>query len=103
MKKNRRNSWGTICRSLSRWMLLVLLAVAVTAGSVALSEAETVQAASYKKIKLEDKEGRYIIDTGANWWLKAKNGQKVSGLQYIKVPAGNKLKSGYYMLDKGRL
>ena len=100
MKKNRRNSCGTICRFLGRWMLLVLMAVTVAAGSVSLSETETVQAASYKKIKLDDKEGRYIIDTGANWWLKEKNGHKVSGLQYIKVPSGHKLKSGYYMFDK---
>lgn len=103
MKKNRRNSCGTICRFLGRWMLLVLMTVTVAAGSVSLSETETVQAASYKKIKLDDKEGRYIIDTGANWWLKEKNGHKVSDLQYIKVPSGNKLKSGYYMFDKGRL
>ena len=60
MKKNRRNSCGTICRFLGRWMLLVLMAVTVAAGSVSLSETETVQAASYKKIKLDDKEGRYI-------------------------------------------
>ena len=49
MKKNRRNSCGTISRFLGRWMLLVLMTVTVAAGSVSLSETETVQAASYKK------------------------------------------------------
>lgn len=55
---------------------------------------------SYKKIKLKDKSGRYIVDTGYNWWLKDKNGKKVTGFQYIKMPSGKKLKSGYYMFDE---
>lgn len=97
MKINKR--WA----SFGRWMLLWVSVLAVLAGGVCLSGQKRVQAASYKKIRLADDTGRYIIDTGANWWLKEKNGEKITGLQYIKVPEGNKLKSGYYMFVKGRL
>lgn len=85
-----------------RCMLLVMLAFVLTTGSATVVSAATeVSAVSKKKtkIRLEGKSGRYIIDTGYNWWLKEKNGKKVTGFQYIKVPKGNRLKSGYYMFD----
>ena len=50
-------------------------------------------------IKLTDKSGNYLIYTGYNWWLKEKNGKKLTGMQCIRVPAGQKLRSGYYMFD----
>lgn len=87
---------------LVRCMLLVMLAFVLTTGSATVVSAATeVSAVSKKKtkIRLEGKSGRYIIDTGYNWWLKEKNGRKVTGFQYIKVPKGNRLKSGYYMFD----
>lgn len=87
---------------LVRCMLLVMLAFVLTTGSATVVSATTeVSAVSKKKtkIRLEGKSGRYIIDTGYNWWLKEKNGKKVTGFQYIKVPKGNRLKSGYYMFD----
>lgn len=87
---------------LVRCMLLVMLAFVLTTGSATVVSAATeVSAVSKKKtkIRLEGKSGRYIIDTGYNWWLKEKNGKKVTGFQYIKVPKGNRLKSGYYMFD----
>lgn len=87
---------------LVRCMLLVMLAFVLTTGSATVVSAATeVSAVSKKKtkIRLEGKSGRYIIDTGYNWWLKEKNGKKVTGFQYIKAPKGNRLKSGYYMFD----
>lgn len=54
------------------------------------------------KIKLADKSGRYLLDTGYNWWLKDKSGKRIGGFNYIKVPAGKGLSSGYYMFDKRR-
>ena len=74
---------------LVRCMLLVMLAFVLTTGSATVVSAATeVSAVSKKKtkIRLEGKSGRYIIDTGYNWWLKEKNGKKVTGFQYIKVP-----------------
>lgn len=50
-------------------------------------------------IKLTDKSGNYLIYTGYNWWLKDKNGKKLTGMRCIRVPAGQKLRSGYYMFD----
>lgn len=98
-KKTNNRSWGRLCRAL----LFVLFAGFIAFGSVSTLTVTETQAASqksYKKIKLKDKSGRYIVDTGHNWWLKDKKGKKVTGLQYIKMPSGNKLKSGYYMFNE---
>ena len=91
-KTDRNYSEGSILR-----IFLLILSV----GIVAFPAAE-IQAASARKttrIQLEGTSGRYLIDTGYNWWLKERDGRKVTGFKYIKVPAGQKLKSGYYMFD----
>lgn len=97
-KHDRKNRRGRLIRS----MLLIVLAFVLTAGTAAvMPSAIEVSAAPKKKtkIRLEGRSGRYIIDTGYNWWLKDKNGKRVTGFQYIKVPKGKRLKSGYYMFD----
>lgn len=88
-------------------MILGLLSLfLVICGAVAFPSTET-QAASteYVKIQLNGKSGRYLIDTGYNWWLREKDGRRAAGgLKYISVPAGHSLKSGYYMFESdGRL
>lgn len=97
-KHDRKNRRGRLIRS----MLLIVLAFVLTAGTATvMPSAIEVSAAPKKKtkIRLEGRSGRYIIDTGYNWWLKDKNGKRVTGFQYIKVPKGKRLKSGYYMFD----
>ena len=101
-KKNHdRKNWGS---RLFKSLLLVMLMLGLTTGSVFVAE---VSAATQKKntiIHLGGSSGRYILDTGYNWWLKDKHGGRVSGFQYIAVPTGKRLKTGYYMFDKsGRL
>ena len=76
---------------LVRCMLLVMLAFVLTTGSATVVSAATeVSAVSKKKtkIRLEGKSGRYIIDTGYNWWLKEKTERKLqvfSILRFQKV------------------
>ena len=88
-------------------LLFAVLFLIAAVGVLTFSTAETQAATSTKKtvkIKLADKSGRYLLDTGYNWWLKDKSGKRIGGFNYIKVPAGKGLSSGYYMFDKrGRL
>lgn len=88
---------------LVKGLLLFMLTFVVVSGSIPVVPATVeVQAATKNrktKIRLTDGSGRYLIYTGKNWWLKDRQGKKVTGFQYIKMPKGKKLKSGYYMFD----
>ena len=113
MKENHKHRTG-----LCRCILFFMLALFVTAGVSSTMPKVQVYAASKKNMKsrqksskktgkkncskvvrLANQSGEYLIDTGHNWWLKDKNGEKITGMQYIKMPAKKKLKSGYYMFD----
>lgn len=91
---------------LAKCLLLGVAALFLFAGTVVLPVADT-QAAANKttKIQLEGKSGRYLLDTGYNFWLREKDGRRSSGgLKFIRVPSGSRIKSGYYMFeDTGRL
>lgn len=91
---------------LAKCLLLGVAALFLFAGTVVLPAADT-QAAANKttKIQLEGKSGRYLLDTGYNFWLREKDGRRSSGgLKFIRVPSGSRIKSGYYMFeDTGRL
>lgn len=106
MKEKEKRTAGSGGR-LARGLLLTVLFMILSAGLVAVPASETQAASTTKKtvkIKLVGSSGRYILDTGYNWWLRDKNGRSVGGFNYVKVPAGNRLKSGYYMFDnRGRL
>ena len=106
MKEKEKRTAGSGGR-LARCLLLTVLFMILSAGLVAVPTSETQAASTTKKtvkIKLVGSSGRYILDTGYNWWLRDKNGRSVGGFNYVKVPAGNRLKSGYYMFDnRGRL
>ena len=105
-KKNHdRKKWGS---RFFKSLLLVLLVFSFCTRGVAvqplIAEASAAVQKKNKIIPLGGTSGRYLVDTGYNWWLKDKNGGRVSGFQYIVVPGGNRLKTGYYMFDKsGRL
>ena len=105
-KKNHdRKKWGS---RLFKSLLLVMLVFSFCTRGVAvqplIAEASAAVQKKNKIIPLGGTSGRYLVDTGYNWWLKDKNGGRVSGFQYIVVPGGNRLKTGYYMFDKsGRL
>lgn len=94
-------------RNKMKCLLFAVLFLIAAVGVLTFSTVETQAATSIKKtvkIKLTDKSGRYLLDTGYNWWLKDKSGKRIGGFNYIKVPAGKGLSSGYYMFDKrGRL
>lgn len=94
-------------RNRMKCLLFAVLFLIAAVGVLTFSTVETQAATATKKtvkIKLADKSGRYLLDTGYNWWLKDKSGKRIGGFNYIKVPAGKGLSSGYYMFDKrGRL
>ena len=94
-------------RRIAGYLIFAMFFLVVSAGIVIFSAEETQAASVSKKtvkIKLADSSGRYLLDTGYNWWLKDKNGKRVGGFNYIRVPAGKGLNSGYYMFDsRGRL
>ena len=105
MKENYKYRTG-----LYRGLLFLILAMFAVASVASAAPKVQVQAASKKNInsnqknsrkiiKLTDKSGNYLIYTGYNWWLKDKNGKKLTGMRCIRVPAGQKLRSGYYMFD----
>lgn len=105
MKENYKYRTG-----LYRGLLFLILAMFAVASVASAATKVQVQAASKKNtnsnqktsrkiIKLMDKSGNYLIYTGYNWWLKDKNGKKLTGMRCIRVPAGQKLRSGYYMFD----
>lgn len=105
MKENYKHRAG-----IYRGILFLMLAMFAVASVSSAATKVQVQAASKKNtnsnqktsrkiIKLMDKSGNYLIYTGYNWWLKDKNGKKLTGMRCIRVPAGQKLRSGYYMFD----
>ena len=96
-KENSKKNFGS---QIAKKLLLGILCMILAVGMMAVPAAET-QAAARKtvKIKLTGAGGSYLLDTGYNWWLKDKNGKRLTGFRYIKVPAGKSLKSGYYMFD----
>ena len=113
MKENHKHRTG-----LYRCILFFMLAMFVTAGVSSAMPKVQVHAASKKNtksrqksskktgkktgskvVRLANQSGEYLIYTGHNWWLKDKNGEKITGMQYIKMPTKKKLKSGYYMFD----
>ena len=105
MKENYKHRAG-----IYRGILFLMLAMFAVASVSSAATKVQVQAASKKNtnsnqktsrkiIKLTDKSGNYLIYTGYNWWLKDKNGKKLTGMRCIRVPAGQKLRSGYYMFD----
>lgn len=105
MKENYKHRAG-----IYRGILFLMLAMFAVASVSSAATKIQVQAASKKNInsnqknsrkiiKLTDKSGNYLIYTGYNWWLKDKNGKKLTGMRCIRVPAGQKLRSGYYMFD----
>ena len=90
-------------RNRMKCLLFAVLFLIAAVGVLTFSTVETQAATATKKtvkIKLADKSGRYLLDTGYNWWLKDKSGKRIGGFNYIKVPAGKGLSSGYYMFDK---
>ena len=105
MKENYKHRAG-----IYRGILFLMLAMFAVASVSSAATKVQVQAASKKNtnsnqktsrkiIKLMDKSGNYLIYTGYNWWLKDKNGKKLTGMRCIRVPAGQKLRSGYHMFD----
>ena len=105
MKENYKHRAG-----IYRGILFLMLAMFAVASVSSAATKVQVQAASKKNtnsnqktsrkiIKLMDKSGNYLIYTGYNWWLKDKNVKKLTGMRCIRVPAGQKLRSGYYMFD----
>ena len=105
MKENYKHRAG-----IYRGILFLMLAMFAVASVSSAATKVQVQAASKKNTnsnqktsrkinKLMDKSGNYLIYTGYNWWLKEKNGKKFTGMRCIRVPAGQKLRSGYYMFD----
>ena len=83
-------------------LLLVMLTCAVTVGNVPVMSAVETQAAVKSKrtrIQLPDGSGRYLLNVGKNGYLKDKTGKKITGFQYIKMPKGKTLKSGYYVFN----
>ena len=101
--KGKNHNCKNSRRRLFKSLLLVMLVFSLSTEAVTvLPFATEVSAAAQKKrkiIRLGGKSGYYIIDTGYNWWLKDRQGRKVTGFQYISVPRGNRLQSGYYMFD----
>ena len=92
MKEKEKRTAGSGGR-LARGLLLTVLFMILSAGLVAVPASETQAASTTKKtvkIKLVGSSGRYILDTGYNWWLRDKNGRSVGGFNYVKVPAGNR-------------
>ena len=60
-------------RNRMKCLLFAVLFLIAAVGVLTFSTAETQAATSTKKtvkIKLADKSGRYLLDTGYNWWLK---------------------------------
>ena len=105
MKENYKHRAG-----IYRGILFLMLAMFAVASVSSAATKVQVQAASKKNtnsnqktsrkiIKLMDKSGNYLIYTGYNWWLKDKNGKKLTGMRCIRVPAGQKLRSDYHMFD----
>lgn len=101
-KKRLRGSFGS---RLAKYLLLSMAALFLAAVAVVLPASDTQAANRTTKIQLGGSSGRYLLDTGYNFWLKERDGRRAGGgLKYIKVPAGEKLKSGYYMFEgTGRL
>ncbi len=62
------------------------------------------QAGTVKKISFTDGSGKSLNYNGRRWILKDADGNRLTGVQYIKIKKQDKLHSGYYYFDeKGRL
>lgn len=76
-------------------LLFAVLFLIAAVGVLTFSTAETQAATSTKKtvkIKLADKSGRYLLDTGYNWWLKDKSGKQHWWIQLHQSAGRKRLK-----------
>ena len=109
MKKKKRNFLPRFLKKL----LVLTIFLSLTAGAVSILPVQTeVFAAAQKKtgarkfrVQLGGTRQRYYLSkNGSTWLLTDRYGKKVTGFQYIRVPKGKELKTGYYYFNsKGRL
>ena len=55
--------------------------------------------AAESRLSFTDGSGRYLIQKGTAWYLKDSEGQPLTSLQYLEIPATDNIYSGYYMFD----
>ena len=86
-------------------LLAMALSLCLAAGAVSITQEQAVYAASKTtKLKFSDKSGKYLEKKGSFWYLKDKRGKALTGFQYVKLPEGKELRSGYYVFDsKGKM
>lgn len=84
-------------------LFMIAAAFLFTAGICARSETEVYAAsnkAAVSEVKFTDGSGKYLKRSGSKWYLRGSRGEKLTGVQYLSIPAAKPLSRGFYMFDK---